>query len=260
MIITVVFLCILAFFVALFTIRVRFTLTMTDRLSLSALAFGVRINLLPKKQKKYNIKDYTPKKIAKRDAKAAKKAAIKAQKKAEKAKKKKQKKAATAKMTKAERKAEKAKKRAKRPPIPDMLSLFIKILNMFFSGLFRRFHFRVARIRISVGSSNAAKTAMLCTFVSASIEPILIFLDKHSNLHGRKNADIAITPDYLSEEFKFDVKLSFSTSMGSVLGILIKSAFSFIFGWMKISPSSNSGNQSENKAGTAKDEAQKSNA
>ena len=260
MIITVVFLCILAFFVALFTIRVRVTLTMTDQLSLSVLAFGIRINILPKKQKKYNINDYTPEKIAKRDKKAAKKAAIKAQKKAEKAKKKKQKKSASAKMTKAEKKAEKAKKRAKRPPIPDMLSLFLKILKMFFGGFFKRFHFHVARIRISVGSSNAATTAMLCTFVQASINPIFNFLDKHSNLHGRKKADIAIIPDYLSEEWRFDVKLAFSTSLGSVLGVLLKCAFSFIFGWMKISPSSNSGGQSESKADTADSKAQKSNA
>ena len=238
MIFTVVFLCILAFFVALFTIRVRVTLEMTDELSLSVLAFGVKINVLPKKQKKYNINDYTPKKIAKRDKKAAKKAALKAKKKSEKAAKKKQKKTEDAKLTKAEKKAQKAKKKAKRPPIPDMLSLFLKIIKMFFSGLFSKFHFHVARIRISVGASDAATTAMLCTFVCASINPILNFLDKHSNLHGRKNADIAIVPDYLSEEFKFDVKLAFSTSIGGLLGVLLRSAFSFIFGWLKITPSS----------------------
>lgn len=237
MIFTVVFLCILAFFVALFTIRVRVTLEMADELSLSVLAFGVKLNILPKKQKKYNVKDYTPKKIAKRDKKAAKKAELKAKKKSEKAQQKKRKKAADAKLTKAEKKAEKARKKAKRPPIPDMLSLFLRIIKMFFSGFFSKFHFHVARVRISVGASDAATTAMLCTFICASVNPIFDFLDKHSNLHGRKNADIAIVPDYLSEEFKFDVKLAFSMSLGGLIGVLLKSAFSFIFGWIKITPS-----------------------
>jgi hypothetical protein len=211
---------------------------MTDELSLSVLAFGIKLNILPKKQKKYNVKDYTPKKIAKRDHKAAKKAAAKAKKKADKATQKKRKKAESAKLTKAERKAEKAKKKAKRPPLPDMLSLFLRIIKMFFSGFFAKFHFHIMRIKIRVGSSDAATTAMLCTYICAAINPIFIFLDKHSNLHGRKNADIAIVPDYLSEEFKFDVKLAFSMSLGGLIGVLLKSAFAFIFGWIKIAPSS----------------------
>ena len=247
-VITVVFLCILAFFIALFTIRVRVDLEMNEELSLSVLAFGVRINILPKKQKKYNLKDYTPKKIAKRDKKAAKKQAAKDLKKSQKAAKKKQKKAENAKLTKAEKKALKAEKRAKRPPLPDMLSLFLRIIKLFFSGFFSRFHFHVARIKIRIGSSDAATTALTYTAICAVINPILNFLDKHSNLHGRKNADIEVVPDYLSEELKFDVKLGFAMSLGGLLGVLIKTAFSFIFGWVKISPSGTSQPSQKDKA------------
>jgi hypothetical protein len=52
-----------------------------------------------------------------------------------------------------------------------------------------------------------------------------------------KNADILISTDYLSEEIKAEVKLGFSMSLGGLLGVLLKSAFSFIFGWLKIKPS-----------------------
>ena len=70
-----------------------------------------------------------------------------------------------------------------------------------------------------------------------AINPVLSFLDKHSNLHGRKNADIDVSPDFLSEELKIDIKLGFSTSLGGLLGALFRTGFSFIFGWMKIVPS-----------------------
>ena len=232
---------ILAFFVALFTIRVRVNLEMKDELSLSVLAFGIKIKILPKKPKKYNLKNYTPKKIAKRDKAAAEKAAKKALKKAEKKKQKEaakqKKKEEQQKLTKAEKKAIKARKKASRPPIPDMLSLFMRVIKLFFSGLFSKFHFHVARIRIKIGSADAATTAMLWCAVSTGIKPVLMFLDKHSNLHGMKNADIKITTDYLSEEIQADVKLAFSTSIGGLLGAVFRTAFSFLFGWLKIKPS-----------------------
>ncbi len=105
-----------AIFTALFTIRVRVDLEMNDEIRLSVLAFGVRINILPKKPKKYRLSKYTPKKIAKRDRKAAKKAEAARQKKIAKAKKKKQKADNEAKLTKADKKAIKAKKRRQDPP------------------------------------------------------------------------------------------------------------------------------------------------
>ena len=227
---------ILAFFVALFSIRIRVTIEMQNELSLKVWAFGYTLRILPKKQKKYKISDYTPKKIAKRDKKNAekekKKALKKAAKKAEKAKKK----AAAKNKTPEEKKAERAKKKASRPPLPDMISLLLKILNMFFGGFFARFHFHVAKIHVTVGSGDAATTALLWCAISTALKPILILLDKKSNLHGMKKADIRIVADYGSEEIKPDVKLAFSMSIGALLGVLLKAGFSFIFGWMKIKP------------------------
>ena len=227
-----------AIFVALFAIRVRVDLEMSDELHLSVLAFGIRIKILPKKPKKYKLSNYTPKKIAKRDRIAAEKAAKKAeaakQKKAAKEQKKKDKEDREAKLTKADKKAIKAKKKASRPPIPDMISLFSRILKIFFSGLFSKFHFHVARIKIDIGSDNAATTAMMCVGIRTAIRPVLNFLAKHSNLHGMRSAEISVTPNYLSEEIKADVKLGFSTSLGGILGVAIRAGFSFIFGWFKI--------------------------
>ena len=237
----VVFLIILAFFVALLTIRVKVTLETKDELYLTVFAFGATLRILPKKPKKYKLRDYTPKKIAKRDAKKAAAEAQKAEKKrAEKAKKaaeKKRKKDEQAKLTKEQKKAIREKKRESRPPIPDILELLFKIVGMFFSGFFSKFHFHVARIRIKIGSADAATTALLWCTVTTALKPILILLDKKSNLHGMKNADISITTDYLSENISADIKLAFSMSLGGILAVALRAVFSFIFGWFKIMPS-----------------------
>jgi hypothetical protein len=238
---TVVFLIILAVFVLLFTVRARVTVDLSDELSLFVGVGGVKIKILPKKQKKYKISDYTPKKIAKRDKKAAEKAKKKAErdalKKQKKAADKKRKKDEQAKLTKEQKKAQKAQKKAGRPPLPDTLSLFLRIIKLFFSGFFSHFHFHVAKIRISVGGADAAQIALTYCALTNVLHPIFAFLGKHSNLHGMKNADILISTDYLSEEIKAEVKLGFSMSLGGLLGVLLKSAFSFIFGWLKIKPS-----------------------
>ncbi len=238
----IAFLIILAFFVLIFSVRVKVTINLDDELTLYVRAFGIKINILPKKPKKYRISDYTLKKIAKRDKKNAEAAAKKAQKatekKAKKTAQKQKKKEEAAKLTKEEKRAQKQAKKAARPPMPDTVSLFLRIIKLFFSGFLSRFHFHVARINIIVGADDAAKTALTYYVISNAIRPVLNFLDKHSNLHGMKNAEINVAPDFLSEEIKAEVNMSFSMSLGGLLGVLFKTAFSFAFGWFKIKPSS----------------------
>ena len=232
---------IIALFVLIFTVRIRITVEMTDELHLTVKAFGININILPKKPKKYKLSDYTLKKIAKRDRKKAikdaKKATAKADKKAKKDAEKKRKKEEEAKLTKAEKKARKAAKRASSPAIPDLISLLISIIKFFFPNIFLKFHFHVARIKIKVGGADAAQIASLYYVISNALGPALGFIDKYSNLHGMRRAEVEISPDFLSEEIKTDVKLGFSLSIGGILGILIKTGFKALFGYMKIKPS-----------------------
>ena len=228
--------CILAFFVLLFTVRVRVNVKMKDELELTVIAFGARIRILPKKQKKYNLKKYTLKKIQKRDEKAA----LKAQKKAEaKAKKKKEKAAAKKKakaLTKEQKKAIKAKKKASRPPIPDMISLFKEVLGIFFGTFFSKLHFHVAKIIIKVGGSDAAKIATTHGAICMALGPTLCLIDRHSNLHTKRRSVIYIEPDFTSEKINMDIDVGFSLSLGGVLSAAIKAGWRFIMGWTQIKP------------------------
>lgn len=232
---------IVALFVLIFSVRVRIDIEMRDELILTAGALGIKLKILPKKPKKYNLRDYTPKKIAKRDKKnalkAEKKAKAAAEKKVKKEADKKKKKDEQAKLTKAEKKAIKAQKKASQPPLPDMISLLLKTLKFFFPGIFKKFHFHVARIKIKVGSADASQIAVMYLVISNALGPVLSFIDKYSNLHGMKRAEIEIAPDFLSEEIKADVKLGFSTTIGGIVGTVLATAFKFVFGYFKIKPS-----------------------
>lgn len=229
---TIIALSVLALLVLLFTVRARVRLIFHDELSLTVSFLGLKLFSLPQKEKKYKLSDYTPKKIAKRDKKKAKKEAKKAAKKKVKQAEQAKKKAERQKLSKAEKKAQKATK----PTSSDTVSLFSGIIKLFFGRFFGKAHFHVAKIRINVGSSDAATTAMLYCAVCTAIKPILILLDKHSNLHGMKNADINISADYLREDIEFDVDLAFSMSIGAILGVLLRVLFSALLGWIKIQP------------------------
>lgn len=223
---------VLAVFVVLFTVRARVRLRYSDTLSLTVSFLGIKLFVLPKKQKKYKISDYTLKKIAKRDKKRAEKDAKKASKKKTKQADKNKKKADRKKLTK----EEKAAKKAAKPTFSDTADLFLKLIKLFFSKFFGRFHFHVAKIKIKVGSSDAARTALTYCAICGAIKPLLIIIDKHSNLHGMKNADIDISPDFLNERIDFDVDLGFSMSLGALLGVLLRVLFSALVGWGKIQP------------------------
>ena len=68
--------CIILFFVVLFTVHINVRIAMKDDMTLMLRVFGIPIKILPKKPKTYDPKNYTLKKIRKRDAKAAEKAAL----------------------------------------------------------------------------------------------------------------------------------------------------------------------------------------
>ena len=226
--------------VIILTVRVKVGIEANEQFRLWVSFLGIRYTIFPKKPKKYKLKDYTKEKIAERDRKAAeaaqKKAEEKAKKKAEKLKKKRQKKADDKKLTAKQRRAQFKEKMAQWPAIDDSADLLITVIEELLTSFSGRLHFHVTRIRISVGSDNAARTALLTTVIDSSIDPLLFFINKHSNLHISRNADICVYPDFLSEKIKYDVKLAFSMSLGSFLITLIKTAITGYTGWTAIAP------------------------
>ena len=232
--------CILLFFVFLFTVHAYITIDMGEEMALTIRVLGIPIRILPKKEKRYNLKKYTLKKIRKRDAKAAKKAAKKAagkqKKKEEKEKKKAERKAELAKLSKEERRALKEKKKASRPALTDLIPLVCRVLKLFFSRFFGKLHIKVAKLHVRVGAADAMQAAVIYGVVNQSVQYLVEFLRKISHVDGLKRADIRVEPDFLSDKVEFEFNLTVRVSLGNVLGAVIKAGWRFLVGFIKIKP------------------------
>ncbi len=232
--------CILLFFIFLFTVHAFITLDMAEDLALSVRVLCFRIKILPKKEKKYNPKKYTLKKIRKRDAKAAAKDAKAAENKkkkaAAKAEKKAEKKAKLDAMSKEERRELKRKKKASRPALTDLIPLVCRVLGLFFSRFFGKLHIKVARLNVRIGAADAMQAAVMYGVVNQSVQYLLTAFNKFTHVDGLKRAEISITPDFTSDKIDFDFKLTVRVSLGNVLGAVFKAGWRFLVGFLRIKP------------------------
>ncbi len=236
----IIFACIILFFVFLFTVHAYITVDMAEDVALTVRVLFIKLKILPKKEKGYNIKNYSLKKIRKRDAKAQKKAAKKAEsqkiKKAEKEKKKAEKKEKLAAMSKEERRAIREKKKASRPALTDLIPLACRVLGLFFSRFFGKLHIKVARLHVRIGAADAMQAAIMYGAVNQSVQYFMTFLKKICQVKSLKNADIRVEPDFLSEKIDFDFNITVRVSLGNVLGALFKAGWKFLVGFIKIKP------------------------
>ncbi len=227
-------------FVLLFTVHAYINIDMKDDFALTVRVLGIPIRILPSKEKKYNIKNYTLKKIRKREAKeakiAAQKAAAKKKKAAEKARKKAEKKAADAKLTKAERRAAKKAKKAQKPKMTEFIPLTARVAKLFFSRFFGKIHIKVARLNIRVGGGDAMAVAITYAAVTQSLGYLMKVLEKICHVKDLKKAEITVYPDYTLEGMAFDCNITFRVSLGNLVGAALKAGFSFLKGYMKIKP------------------------
>ncbi len=236
MIYIIAFLIILAILILLFSVRIFVNLELSEELKLNIWAFGFRIKVLPKKEKKYRLSDYTPRKIARREAKRKKLEAKKAAKRAERQAKRKAKRVEQKKLSRAERRALKKKKRESRPAVTDMITSATGILGLFFSTFFSHLHIKTSRIKIKVGGPDAAQVALRWYAIYAACDSLIAILDRNSHIHGKKSAEVSIEPDYLSEKIDMDIKVSFSMNLFGILCVLIKVIVRAITEWLDIQP------------------------
>ena len=198
-------------------LQAKVTIRYKDDVVVIIRVLGIRIRIPPKKKKR--IPPMTAKeaeKIREKRAKAAERkrlnAIAKAKKKKQKKEAEKKKKEALRKDPEARRKAKQKKqeKKEKSATMKENLDLIGKVIGFFFSRLLGHLRVDVAKLHVTVGSPEAAKTAMLYGVAVQGVGYILTFLDKASNLHGMKRADVRVDADFLSEEIRMDIDISFS--------------------------------------------------
>ncbi len=192
-------------------------------LSVRVLLFNIKI--LPSKKDKRRPQSMSAKKAAKLKAKLEAKEKKKRTKKAQKKKEKEEKKQALASGT--------AKKEKKSPSeILDIVELVLKLVQAVISKFFGHLKIKLARLRLVLGSEDAATTAILYGAVTQSINVLFPLLEGVKNFSVARNADIDVAADFTSEETQIDICIAFSLRVWhlfhiafAALGKLIKYFF-----------------------------------
>lgn len=189
-----------------------------EELRLSVAVLGIPIRILPAKQKRVRVGRYGLRKMRRREEKqrlTAKKRAVEAQRKAEEKAKK-----------KAERKE--AKKNAPKTPLTETLTMILAIVKVFFGRFGHHLHIDLTRLRLTVATGDAAKTAILWGAICPTVAAILEILDRVTNLKKEKNADIDVVADFVGESIKADICIAFSLRVWHLFDIAFRVLFTFL--------------------------------
>ena len=203
----------------IFSIKARVKLEFNEelRVTVQILCFNIVVSP-PKEKKPVNIGDYSFKKHQKR-LRSNYQSYLKKQEKKEKKKIKK----AEAKAKKAEQKKLDKKNKVKKPPsrsVVDWVNIAGAVIGALFSKFAKKLHIKVARLNIKVATGDAATTAIVYGAAVQSVAYIIEILQRITNIDGLKNAEISVTPDYLSEETSLDLCFVFSLRIRHVFEIL----------------------------------------
>lgn len=216
---------VILFFVLLLSARVGVRIRYGEEggftLHLTVLGIGVK-TLIPekKKKKKLRLSDYTPRAIAEREAKARAAEQTKhAETRAKSAKKKK---------SGGGHKDGTAEERKK--TFSDKLALVRGVTRMA-SALIARFfgylHTDVRRLCISVGTGDAAKTALSYAAITNACDALLALLDENSTLHFHRGSETGVYADWLAESSTAEIDIALSLSLRQALSVALHGLVSF---------------------------------
>ena len=206
-----VVLCIIAFVLLLFSLAALLPVSLSvrycDEFSLAAKVGFITIRKLPAKKKKVKISDYSVKAIKKRRKKAAKAKALKKH---------------------PERDPGSPKTRKKKKSIWDTLELIKELLSVIIPGIWGKLKIKTSKIVITVGSEDAAKTALLFSAVNSSVAGVLAYLDNSSKIKGFDSSEISVRADFLAEKTSADIDISFSLRIWQIIKILFDAALKYV--------------------------------
>ncbi len=220
------FLIAAAIIVLILMLKISVRLKLTEDMKL-AIGIGlIRLRILPSKEKELRLADYKIKKFRKDRAKLAKKQAVAAQK----AKLKKDRK----KVDKTTKKVADAKRRASgeekpKKDIAGLIHIVTETAKTFITRFGKHLRIRVRKIRIIIGSDNAAKTAVTYGAVCGAVQCFMELIDNTVRVKLPKNADeLCVVPDFTAEKITAELDVAFSFRVWQIFDMLIRSAVTFI--------------------------------
>ena len=190
--------------------------------TLSAGALGIYLRILPKKRKTVRLGRFSPKnyqKLLDAERRKEEKKLLAASKKAEK-----------------KRSADEAAKRdrdKRLPPAevsdePSMIRVLIGIAGEVLGRFFGRLRVKVLRLHITVGGSDASKTALTYGFVSQGVAYLLELIRQKTKASPVRAASVSVTPDFLAAKTTADVEIRFSLRLIDLIAVGISALLLFL--------------------------------
>ncbi len=201
--------CILAW---LLISRVKLSLSYKDAngggdLSLTVRYTLLRLRLIPSKEVKIKLGDYTYEKTHK--------------------KKKQKPKASAEKKAKAKRKAPEEEEAGEKNGAAAILWELKDAILDIIKRVPGKLRLNIKRLRLSVGAEDAAKTAITYGAVTQAVGAALALASEHADVRIKKRA-VLIEPDFLSGKLRADVDVTLSFRVGSVFGLALRFVWNFI--------------------------------
>lgn len=209
--------CILLFFVFLLSIKVTVTIGYSDEVTLTVKALGIKIPILPSRDKKKGPHSMSKKKAQKiRDKLNAKK-----KKKNEASRKKAAK--------KEEAKAHKEEKPRKTlSEILYVIKLVRKLAAKVVKKFAKRLRIDVARLKINIAMGDAATTAIAYGAVTQSLNLLFPILEEVESFGLPYTTDIDVTADFVSDGITADIEISFILRIWHVFDVAFGALFTFL--------------------------------
>lgn len=211
---------ILLFICALILIPVSIKIGYADDVTLSVGALGLYFPILPKKKKKakpLSRKKYE--KLLSKDQALSEKKRLASEKKA-----KKKQSAAKAKKSDGEKKLPSTEMKDE----PSVIRILLRIVGGVLDKFFGKLRVKIARVRITVGGPDAAKTALTYGIVSQGVAYLMELISLKTKMTREKNTDVSVVPDFLSGKTTADLLIIFQMRLIDLLSTGIVFLIRFI--------------------------------
>ena len=203
----IIILCIVAFFALLFSIPTHVVIEANSDVRVYARVLFIKYALFPMKKRKKKTK--TAKKTAKKAVKSPKKQAKKSS-------------------------GEKPKKSMR--DIIGLVKLILKLVAAVLRKFPKHFRVRILRYEITVGTKDAAKTAILYGSVTGLSSTLFERLGRVTKFSIKRNAPVNVYADFLGEKTKADIAIDFSITIWGVLHMVMAAGLAFVKAKMTAKP------------------------
>ncbi len=195
---------------------VKVRIVCREKLRVVASVCGIRFTLVsdkePKKKPPRNLsKCRNPEAVLRRELRRQQKEAQRAERKRLKAERKAAK--------RAKKKALAAEKRAVNPNLKENLAMILALLKKLASATRGKLRICVRRMHLTVGTEDAAKTAILYGVILQSASYILNYIEEAFNHIRRKPGDMSIEADYTAGECRADIDIACSVKIFRLISI-----------------------------------------